>query len=130
MRSMRPSTRIGLSLLEVMLCSMIVAIVYVAIVKTMGMSIRLSERAELRSELTAAAHREVETLRAIAARHPDFHPDYLHTIPGVPSRIWVTSHPVPGESLLALHVSAEAIVGSPPLVVTMTGWIGREVADQ
>ena len=120
---MRPRHRLAVTLFELLVALVFVSLGYVGVAKLMSHSLRLSERAEMRSILTYAALDELERLRAQTSLHSEYRPDHIRLIPGRRIRLTATNHSVVDAPLLAIQVVAEALHTDPPFEVTLTGWV-------
>lgn len=113
----------AVTLFELIVVILFVGVGYVGLVQLVGHALRLSERAQLRSELTALALTELEHLRAEAATHPGFRPTETRALPGSPFTLHVAHAPAADGALMAIEVTARWPDPTMPLEVTLTGWV-------
>jgi Tfp pilus assembly protein PilV len=112
-----------MTLVETMIILVFIGLGYVGVAKLMSHALRLSERAAVRSEMTALALGELERLRVEATTDPNFRPAHVHALPGRRFEL-VTDHtPAADGALMAIRVTARALQTDPPFEVSLTGWV-------
>ncbi|MBN1477399.1 hypothetical protein JXA47_11650 [Candidatus Sumerlaeota bacterium] len=117
--------RRAVTLAELMICLVFISLGYVGVARLMSHSVRIAERASVRSEMSAVALSELERARAMAAERDSLHPLWIRTDAQRDLRVTVTSAPASVEGLMAIEVTVRALPVVPPFEVTLTGWVAR-----
>jgi Tfp pilus assembly protein PilV len=117
--------RRAVTLAELLICLVFIGVGYVGVARLMSHSVRIAERASVRSEMAAVALSELERTRAMASASDSLHPLWVRTDAERNLRVTVTSAPASVEGLLAIEVTVRALPVEPPFEVTLTGWVAR-----
>jgi Tfp pilus assembly protein PilV len=123
---MSPRRQHAVTLFECLLVVAIVGIGYVGIARLTGHALRISERAQVRSELTVRALSELERLRVEATRHPDFRPESVRLDAANGVQIAVSHQASPEIHVMSIEVTVRTMRTEPPFEVGLTGWVARE----